>query len=115
MELSKSDKKAARAIIEKGLQQEFASGLQQFSDILGKWDKNAPDHRETYHQLYTSVKEFDKHIARRYDDMRGSDYLYIIVAQLNDALINDADLINLSPETKNAIKRMSSIQSELNQ
>lgn len=114
MELSKSDKKAAREIIEKGLQQEFASGLQQFSDILDKWDKNAPNHRNVYHQVYKSVKDFDKHIASRYDGMRGSDYLFIIAAQLSEAIINDEDLINLSPEAKNTIKRMSNIHSELN-
>jgi hypothetical protein len=106
MELSKSDKKAARTIIEKGLQQEFAGGLNQFRKLLNHWQEKESDNRETYHRLYKSVIDFDKHISSRYDDMRGRNYLFILVAQLNEGFINDRDLVNLSAEAQEEIKRI---------
>lgn len=114
MELSKSDKKAARAIIEKGLQQEFAYGLNEFRDLLNLWKTNNADNRETYHTLYKRIKDFDKHIGYRYDEMRGSDYLFIMVAQFSEGFINDKDLVNLSAEAQNEIKRIISIRAEFN-
>lgn len=106
MELSKSDKKTARIIIEKGLQNEFVFGLNQFWNILNQWKEKSTDNSDTYHAIYKSVKDFDKHIARRYDDMRGSDYLFIIAAQLNEEYIDETDLVNLSAEAQEAVKRI---------
>ncbi|MFA9391357.1 MAG: hypothetical protein ACERKD_16230 [Prolixibacteraceae bacterium] len=104
MELSKKDKKAAREIIEKGLQQEFGNGLTEFLAILNKWKENETDNRETYHHIYKSISSFDKHIARRYDGITGSKYLFIIAGQLNEKVISENDLELFSDDVKNAVK-----------
>ncbi|NII25332.1 hypothetical protein HB364_09580 [Pseudoflavitalea sp. X16] len=103
IELSKKDKRIARELIEKGLQKEFQQGLQQFDAILQKWKNEQQDNRDTYHNLYKTVRDFDKHIARRYDNMRGSTYLMILAAQLADKLISEDELTEMNPDARNAV------------
>jgi len=112
MELSKSDKKAARIIIEKGIMNEFANGLNEFSKILKDWEERISDNRETYHTLYKSIREFDKYIARMYDNITGSRYLLIIIAQFRNGVIEDSDLEGLSEETREKIKRVLSFDNK---
>jgi hypothetical protein len=107
MELSKNEKKIARAIIEKGLQQEFATGLQKFYHILSEWKTSKKDNKESYYSIFKAVKNFDKHIARRYDDMSGSDYIFVIASQLADKIISDADIQEFSEQTQQQIKLLS--------
>lgn len=112
MELSKSDKKAAREIIEKGLQQEFANGLEKFQLILNNWKANKIDSREAYQTLYQNVKNYDKHIARRYDNMKGSTYLFIIAGQLIDGAITADDLNALSEEAQQLVLKIAEITND---
>jgi hypothetical protein len=109
MELSKKDKKTAREIIEAGLQKEFVKGLFDADSILTEWKNKAIDNREAYHSLYKQITGFDKHIARRYDDIRGSTYLFIIAAQLRDGIISENDLNEFSEEVRQAIQRIADI------
>ena len=109
MELSKKDRKTAREIIEVGLQKEFAKGLFDADTILTKWKNKAIDNREAYHSLYRQITGFDKHIARRYDNMTGSKYLLIITAQLRDRIITENDLDGFSEEVKQTIILIASI------
>lgn len=109
MELSKKDKKTAREIIEAGLQKEFAKGLFEADTILTEWKNKAIDNREAYYSLYKQIASFDKHIARRYDDMKGSTYLFIIAAQLSDGIISENDLDEFSEEAIQAIKLISAL------
>ncbi|MDO9257395.1 MAG: hypothetical protein Q7U54_17885 [Bacteroidales bacterium] len=109
MELTKKEKKTAREVIETGLQKEFAKGLFDADTILTKWKNKRLDNREAYHSLYKQITGFDKHIARRYDDMTGSKYLFIVAAQLRDGIISENDLNEFSPEAKQAILRISSL------
>ena len=104
MELSKSDKKAAREIIEKGLQQEFAKGLFDVDTILDGWKNKQTNNQDTYHKLYKKIIDFDKQIAKRYDRMTGSTYLFIIAGQLVDEFITENDLNGLSGEVKAIVK-----------
>ena len=103
IELSKKDKKAIREIIEKGLMKEFEKGLEKTEKIISNWRNQKEDNRETYHKLFKHIRTFDKHIAQRYDDMRGSNYIYIVAAQLHENLIDEEDLKMLSDETANSI------------
>ena len=103
MELSKQEKKIARQIIEIGLQKEFAKGLSDADTILNEWKNKSTDNRDTYHLLYKKISDFDKHIARRYDGMTGSKYLFIIAAQLQDSIISEIDLEEFSEAIKQAI------------
>jgi hypothetical protein len=109
MELSKKDKKTAREIIESGLQHEFAKALFDVDSILTGWKNKSKNNRDTYHSLYKHIIAFDKHIARRYDGMTGSKYLFIIAAQLRDGVISENDLSDLSNEVQQAIKMIADI------
>lgn len=101
--LSKREKKVARDIIEKGLQIEYAKCLYDADTVLQNWKDKGTDNSESYHLLYKTVKNNDKHIARRYDGMTGSSYIYIIAAQLADGIISIDDLKEFREETQNSI------------
>jgi len=102
-EFSKADKKIVRQIIETGLQREFANGLSKMGKIIKDWEDNGTNNQETYYKLYKAVKNFDKHIDRRYDNMTGSKYKMIVSSQLFDEVISEEDLNGLSEEAKSAI------------
>lgn len=83
-ELSKREKKIAREAIEKGVLAEFEVGLTEAETIIKEWRKGGLDNRQAYHKLYQAIKDQDKHIARRYDGMRGSRYLLTVAAIFKD-------------------------------
>ncbi len=103
-ELTKKEKKAARAIIEKGLRKEMEDNLNELEAIITDWRKNNKDVKETYYYLYKTLTGFDKHIAHRYDGMTGSKYLLIIIGQLRDGIVTDEDLSELLPATQELVK-----------
>ncbi len=104
MELTKADKKAAREIIENGLQIELKQGLMKAASIIRDWEIKGGDNREYYHKLYAMITKSDEHIARRYDGMTSSKYLFIIAGQLNDGVISNDDLTSLSEDVQQAIE-----------
>ena len=111
MELSKANRKVAREIIESGLQHEFKNGLVAAAAIIKQWEDKAGDNREYYHLLYSTIRNFDKHIARRSDAMRASDYLFVIAAQLRDGVISEKDLASLSEEMRQQIQLIATLNS----
>jgi hypothetical protein len=104
MELSKKDKKAAREVIEKGLQREFETGLSKTEKLLLNWRKGIKNNTETYHAVYKHIKNFDKHIAFRYDGITGSRYLITITGQLLDDVLHEEDLADFSEEVQLYLK-----------
>jgi len=108
MELSKSEKKIVREIIEIGLQREFAKGLTKADSILEGWKNHLKDNRESYHLLYKQITQFDKHIARRYDNMTGSNYLFVLAGQYAENVISETDLANVPERIIQAIKLIAS-------
>lgn len=104
MDFTKSENKICRAIFEVALQREFARGMSDFAAILSKWQAEKPiDNRESYYSIFTAVKDFDKHIARRYDGMRNSDFYFILIGMLVDKVITEDDLNGFSDERKAAL------------
>lgn len=104
MELSKTDKKNAREIIETGLQKEFAIGLFGADTIIEGWKNKSKSNREAYHGLCKYMIDLDKKIARRYDGMTGSTYIFVLAGQLNEGIISAEDLNVFSEEIQQAIK-----------
>lgn len=100
MELSKSDKKAARELIEKALQKDFEKALSESESLLQKWRKEKQNNRDAYHALYKKIEIFDKYIARRYDDMRGSTYLPTVIGLLMDKVIDASELSCFSEDVQ---------------
>ena len=106
MDFSKADNKVARKLFEVALQRELKKEMQVFSEILDQWKKQQPeDNRDDYYKIFTAVKDFDKHIARRYDGMRNSWFFDTIIAMLLDKTIILSDLEDFSEEAKSEILR----------
>jgi hypothetical protein len=83
-DLSKREKKIARDAIEKGVLAEFKVSLKESETIIKEWRNGQLDNRQAYHKLFKAIMVQNKHIARRYDDMRGSRYLSTVAAILYD-------------------------------
>jgi hypothetical protein len=107
-DLTKSEKKNARIIIEKGLQFEYEKSIVQLDEIISRWKDKKIDNREAYMALYDKMISRDKHIARRYDRMSGSHYLYIIIEQLRDGVIAENDLDVFPAELKEVLLKVNS-------
>jgi len=108
-ELSKREKKIAKACIDKGLEAEFKEGLENFQGIMQDWRAGKfASNKEAYHQLFKAVDEKDNAIARRYDGLTGSRWLITVVELFKEGYIADDDMKDFSDETKAYIKmRMS--------
>lgn len=106
MDFSKADNKVARKLFEVALQRELKQEMQLFSEILDQWKTQQPeDNRDDYYKIFTAVKDFDKHIARRYDGLRNSWFLGTITALLVEKIITADDLEDFSEEAKSEISR----------
>ena len=112
LELSKSQKKVARQLIETGLVTEFENGIDKIDQIIHKWKEGKTETKDTYYQIFNSLKKFDKHIARRYDGMTGSDYLLVLAGQLTDGAISVEDLRGFDQEVQARIVSISRIDKE---
>jgi hypothetical protein len=104
-DLSKREKKVARDAIEKGVLAEFKVGLVEAETIINEWRKCQLDNRQAYHKLFKAMAEQNKHIARRYDGMRGSRYLLTVAAILHDGYITEEDIKDFSEDAKEQISR----------
>jgi len=101
MELSKKERKILRSIIAKGMQREFAQGLEKAEAVIQGWRQNKPgDHQEHYHLFYNTIHDFDKHIAERYDYLRPWKYATVVLEQLIDGLLTIDDLDELPENLK---------------
>ena len=74
IKLTKSQKKIARQVIEKGLQKEYVDGIVLLDNIISKWKAKALSNRETWFELYEKLTKHDKHISNSYDSITGSKY-----------------------------------------
>lgn len=100
LELSKSQKKIARELITNSLQIECGRFLEEVEICVSKREQECKSSHEAYLNLYEKVKSFDKLIARRYDDLRGSTYYITIVGLLLDEIIVPEDLNRFDGEMK---------------
>ena len=104
-ELSKREKKIAKACIDKGLEAEFKEGLENFHTIMQDWRAGKfASNKEAYHYLFKAVDEKDNAIARRYDGLSGSHWLITVVELFREGHISDDDIKDFSDETKTVIR-----------
>jgi hypothetical protein len=109
LELTKSQKKIARRIIETGLQREYEAGIKKLDRIISRWKHEEISNRDAYMELYSSLKGHDKHIGRRYNKMSGSWYLHIIAAQLADKVITIEEVGDFPENIKQSIYLLAGI------
>jgi bacterioferritin-associated ferredoxin len=102
-EFSKSQKKVARQLIDKGLQIECGQCLNQVKSLLSKSEGNGLSNHETYLKLYRLIHGFDKQFGRRYDNLTGSRYFMTVLGLYRDDVITDEDLDDFDEETRNKL------------
>ncbi|MEO7767461.1 MAG: hypothetical protein ABIS01_08550, partial [Ferruginibacter sp.] len=104
-ELSKSDKKIARALIDKGADIEFKITLEQADKIIAEWKSGVSDNRTAYHKLLKNVDERNNRIANRYDGLTGSGYLPTVASIYVDGQITEDDIKGISEETRAVLNK----------
>ena len=68
------------------------------------------DPHAQYIAIYRKTRTFDKHVAWRYDDMRGSKYLPTVASLLADKVIREDEIVGFSDENREHILRSASIR-----
>ncbi len=109
-ELSKSQKKIARIVIDRGLENHYIRGLTDAEAILGKWRNGKfASTLEAYMKLFQRIKKNDIHIARIYNNKGGSRWVEVMADQLTDGVITIEDLRDFDEEVRNTIVNWSRI------
>ncbi|MEP7374571.1 MAG: hypothetical protein ABI675_14350 [Chitinophagaceae bacterium] len=62
---------------------------------MQRWKDKVLNEEDSYRSLFKAVRDFDKHIASRYDHIRGSMYVFVMAGLLHDKLITEEDLNGL--------------------
>lgn len=107
-ELSKSQKKIARTVMDKGLENHYFKGLREAESILFNWQNGAfNNHKEAYIELYKCIERNDKHIAWLYNDKGGSRWVEVMANQLADGVISISDLKDFQSEVREVIISLS--------
>ena len=104
MELTKSQKKKVRALIELGLKRDYIDGIKRVKDLVNSFTDYESNPKEYYHKLYRTVRRKDEDIARRYDDLRGSQYFIRLIILLQEGVLSVKDIQDLDEELKQKIK-----------
>jgi hypothetical protein len=92
MELSKSDKKIARILIDKGILKEIEACNESVLTILTNWKNDKKEAKETYGEVYDIVKKNDKYIASNYDGISGIHYFDTVLNIYCKELISEEDI-----------------------
>jgi len=92
MELSKSDKKIARMLIDRGILKEIEICNASVFAILTDWKNNKKETRETYGKVFDTVKKNDKYIASNYDGISGIHYFDTVLNMYCKGLVTEEDL-----------------------
>ena len=92
MELSKSDKKIARILMDKGILKEIEICNASVLAILTDWKNDKNETRETYGKVYEIVKKNDKYIASNYDGISGIQYFDTVLNLYCKGLVTEEDL-----------------------
>lgn len=104
MELSKSDKKVTRILMDKGILKEIERCNTSVLKILTEWKNEKKETRETYGEVYEMVRKNNKYIASNYDGISGSHYFYTILNMYAKGLISEEDIIPFSDPVKERLK-----------
>jgi hypothetical protein len=103
-ELSKGEKKVARAAIDKGLDAEFTESMENVEAIIKDWREGKfISNKEAYHKLFKAVNDKNDAISSRYDGLTGGRYLTTVMSIFVDGYINEKDIEGFKEETKEII------------
>lgn len=106
MELSKSDKKKARILIDKGILKEFEICNASVLKILTDWKNEKKETREAYAKVYETVRKNDKYIASNYDAISGDDYFVTVLNMYCNGLITEEEINPFSEIVRERLKSL---------
>ena len=61
--------------------------IEETEALIDKHKREGKTSYEIYLEIYEKTKSFDKHIVRRYDDMRVSRYFLTLLGLLHDEIL----------------------------
>lgn len=100
IELTKSQKKKVRELIEKGLARDYLAGVKSVKKVCDSFVEGKSNPKEYYHKLYSTITAKDKDIGRRYDYLTGSKYSTRLLMLLREGVLSEEDLQELDDELK---------------
>ncbi len=103
MELTKSQKKKVRALIDIALKRDYIDGIKRVKELVNSFSDYESNPKEYYLKLYRTVAEKDDEIARRYDDLYGSQYFTRLLVLLGEGVLSKEDIQDLDDELKRKI------------
>jgi len=109
IELTKTQKKVARELIDLGLQRECKAFMDKITKITNSPEWKTGNPHEQYLKLYKKVTSFDKHIGKRYNDLTGSYYLMAVFGLFQDEVLTPEDIARFDKEVRNELLGMKNI------
>jgi hypothetical protein len=106
IELSKSQKKIFRELIELGLQRECKSFTDKIAIFVNSSKWQSGDSHELYLDLYKKVAYFDKYLAKRYNDLSSSRYFFTVFELFHDKVLTEEDITRYDVEVQNELLQM---------
>lgn len=120
MELTKTDKRLCRQLIHTGLERECKKFAEDMKKLVNPpipsaeleapyqeengWSVEGPWHKK-YIKIYKKIAAFDKHIARRYNDISGGRYIEAVLTLYCHDIISEEELDGFSESVKEHIKK----------
>lgn len=92
MDLSKSDKKIARILMDKGILQGIENCNSSVLAILTDWKNGKKETSETYGKVFETVKKNDKYIASNYDGISRSHYFDTVLNMYCKGLVTEEEI-----------------------
>jgi len=92
MELTKSQKKITRELIQLGLQRQCRSFMKKTAKFVNDTKKIKENPHEHYLDLFKMIMTFNKYIASRYDYLTGSYYYDTVFYLFRDGVLTEKDI-----------------------
>ncbi|GHT78504.1 hypothetical protein FACS189464_2050 [Bacteroidia bacterium] len=103
VDFTKSQQRIARTLIETGLQRECENFIKKIGTFTQSANYQFGDPHKVYLELYKKVNSFDKHIARRYNDMRNSILYMTVLTLFYEKVLLPEDIAAFDKEVQNAL------------
>ncbi len=108
-DLTKSQKKKVRQLIDIAVKRDYVDAIKRVKRLCDSFVEGKSDPREYYMKLFSTVRNKDKNIARRYNDLTGSQYFMRTCVLLAEEVLTEEDLQELDPDLKSRLIRTSKI------
>lgn len=88
------------------MKRDYIDAIKRVKKICDSFVEGVSDPREFYMKLYSTVQDKDKIIARRYDDLTGSQYYLCLSMLVMDGVLTHDDVRELDAELKDRLAQV---------